>query len=120
MYDNPIYQTYTLAASAIDTAGTKLSVVGPAGTKGRLVSIGSVVVNDVTVAASTVNVGITGTLAKYGTLSVPISSAAAVANAATISTSDSNEMPADTAVLISAGGEATAGDADLTVTIAWY
>lgn len=119
-YDIPIHMTYTLPASAVDTAGTKLSVVGPLGLKGRLVSIGAVVTTATTVAASVIRVGTAGTADLYGSLTIPVGAAATVANSATISTTDSNQIAENTAVLISSDGGSTAGDADLTVTIAWY
>lgn len=119
-YDQPIYQTITLAAAAVDTDATLMQIVGPAGKTGRLESISSVVLNAVTVAASLIEIGDGTTVTKYGSLSIPISSANAVANAATISTSDSNLIAADSRVVISADGGATAGDADVTVTFAWF
>lgn len=119
-YDNPIYQTITLPAAAVDANATLTQIVGPRGLKGRLVSIGSVVLNALTDAASLVEIGDGTSVVKYGSLSIPVSSANAVANNATISTSDSNLIAANSRVVISADGGATAGDADLTVTFAWF
>ncbi|WP_299312317.1 hypothetical protein [uncultured Halomonas sp.] len=119
-YHDPIHATYTLAAADLTSTGTLLSVVGPAGKRGRLVGITGVVTTGVTVAASTVTVGTAGDGDAYGTLTVPIASAGAVANDPTVTAVDDNLMPADTAVVIATGGEATAGAADLAVHIAWY
>ena len=120
MYDNPIHITYSLRAASVIADANLLDVVGPPGKKGRLVSIATVVTTGVTVAASTVVVGTDATNALYGSLAIPVSAADAVANNATISTSDSNEMPADTRFVIGSGGGATAGAVNLDVTVAWY
>ena len=119
-YENAIHQTYTLPATTITATATLLSVIGPAGKQGRLVSIGAVVTTNVTVAAAGLSVGIVGTLGKFGTLSVPISSAGAGVNGAVIADTDLNPVPADTEILISSDAAATAGAADITVTIAWF
>ena len=120
MYDNPIYATYSLRAASVVADANLLDLVGPAGKKGRLISIATVVTTGVTVAASTVVIGTDGDNALFGSLAVPISAADAVANAPTISTSDDNEMPADTRFVIGSGGGATAGAVNLDVIIAWY
>jgi len=119
-YDLPLVQTYTLPNSAIDTATVKLRVIGPAGLRGRLESIGAVITADTTDAASVVQVGTAATADAFGTLSVPVASAGASTNAAVILTDDDNFMAADTVVEIASDGGSTAGDADLTVTIAWF
>lgn len=120
-YDLPTHISYTLPASAIDTIGTKLSILGPRGKVGHLVAMSAVVTTATTVAVSVINVGITGTLDKFGSLTVPVGAAiVTVANNPTISTTDANQIPADTAVLISSDGGSTAGDADVSVTIAWF
>jgi len=115
-----ISSTYRFPAASIASSATLGTIVGPRGKTGRLMGIGSVVTTNVTAAPSSVNVGVSGTLAKYGTLSVPVSSAGAVANNATIKPVDANLIPANSAVLVSTGGEATAGAADLLVYIDWF
>lgn len=121
-YHNPIYSTYTLPASAISSAGTKLSVTGPRGHTGALIGISAVVTTNTTTAASEVRVGTASAHSKYGTLSVPVATAGAdaVFNDADINPVDANLMPADTTVLIASDGGSDAGAADLTVTIAWF
>ena len=119
-YTNPVNVSYTLSASAIAAASVKLSVVGPKGLKGRLVGISAVITTDTTVAASVIQVGVSGTAAKHGSLSVPVAVADSAYNDATLLTDQDNEMPADTAVEIASDGGSTAGAADLVVVIAWY
>jgi len=94
--------------------------MGPLGHTGVLRSIGAVNTAGVTVAASSVTVGITGTTAKYGTLAVPISAINLGKNNATLTAADANLIAADSIVLISSGGGATAGAADITVVIDWF
>ena len=120
-YENPIVITHVLPAEALTGGvGVARTILGPEGKKGRLVGIAAVVTTDVTVAAASVDVGISDDTDKYGTLSVPISSAGSGVNNATINDTDANMMPADTVVEIGTDGAATAGAADLAVTIAWF
>ena len=120
-YDNPLRMTYTLPASAVDTIGTKLSVMGPAGKSGRLAAMGAVVTTATTTTVSIISVGITGTLGKFGSLTIPVGAAVVTtANAIVDLTTDANLIPADTPILITSDGGSAAGDADVTVTIDWF
>lgn len=119
-YHDPVYATYQLDAAALTSAATLLKVAGPAGKVGRLVGITSVVTTGVTVAAASVTVGSATDADAYGTLTVPISSADAVSNDPTLTAVDDNLIPADSLVAIATGGEATAGNANLAVHIAWF
>lgn len=115
-----ISSTYRFPAAALASAATLGHIVGPKGKTGRLMGVGSVVTTAVTTAASEVRIGVAATAAKYGTLSVPVSSVAAVANGAVINAVDDNLIAADSAVVISTDGEAAAGAADLLVYIDWF
>jgi len=120
-YDNPVRIPYQIDAAAIDTANSNLlSVAGPKGMTGRLAGIIAVNTTAVTVAAAAVNVGDGSTDDLYGSLSVPVSAVNTVANDYVDSTTDANQMPADTRVVISLDGGATAGDANLIVLIDWF
>ena len=119
-YENATFITYQIPAGVLTSAATLETLIGPAGLQGRLESVTTVVTTDVTVAAASVDVGITGTLAKYGTASVPISVADAALNTVTITDTDDNPLPADTVFLVSTDGAATAGAANINVTIAWF
>lgn len=120
-YDQPLRMTYQIAAAAIDTLSANLlSIAGPKGLQGRLEAVVAVNTTAVTAAASAVEIGDGTTTDLYGSLSVPISSANVVANTAVVSTLDETLIPADSRVVISTDGGATAGDANLFVTIAWF
>lgn len=120
-YDLPLSITYTIAAAAIDTASADLlSVAGPAGMSGRVDSIVAVNTAAVTGAASLIRVGDDSDNDKFATLSVPVSADNAVTNNFTGLTTDDNLIPADSRVIISTDGGATAGDANLFVTISWF
>ncbi len=120
-YSNAITATYTLKAQALTGgAATFLKVMGPKGKKGVLVGISAVSTTAVTVAATDVRVGISGTTDKYGTLAVPIAAVGSGYNNPTIEAVDSNVIPPDSQVFIGTGGAATAGAADIAVTINWF
>ena len=119
-YDQPLRMTYQVDAATLTSAADLLKVAGPKGKEGRLAAITTVVTTGVTVAATDVDVGDGATGDKYGTLVVPISSADAIANNATISTSDAVPIPADSLVVISTDGAATAGAANIQVVIDWF
>lgn len=120
-YDQPLRMTYQIDAAAVDTLSANLlSVAGPEGLQGRLESIVAVNTTGVTGAASAVEIGDGTTTDLFGSLEVPISSADAVANTTVVSTLDETLIPADSRVVISTDGAATAGDANIFVTIAWF
>ncbi len=120
-YDQPLVMTYQVDAAAVDTLSANLlSIAGPEGMQGRLESIVAVNTTEVTVAASAVEIGDGSTTDLFGSLSIPASAVNAVANTAVISTVDAALIPADSRVVISTDGGATAGDANLFVTIAWF
>ncbi len=98
-------------------------LIGPAGKKGRLVSIEFTVTTVFTGASgdTLIQVGIAATRAKYGTLLVPtISADNSVHNASIDLTSDANLMPADTAFTVGSDGGTTTGDGNARVTIDWF
>lgn len=120
-YSNAITSTYTIKAQALTGgAATFLKVLGPKGRKGVLVGISAVSTVAVTVAPTNVLVGASGATNKYGTLDLPVAAIGSGYNNPTIAAVDSNVMPADTQVFIGTSGAATAGTADITVTINWF
>ena len=119
-YDNPMYITYNLRAASVIADANLLDIAGPEGKVGRVVAVATVVTTGVTVAASTVVVGTDASNNAYASLAIPISSADAVANNATLSNTDANPIPANSRVVIGSGGGATAGAVNLDVTIAWF
>jgi predicted RecA/RadA family phage recombinase len=119
-YDQPFLAAYTVNAAALDTAGEILNVAGPDGYVGRVVDIAVNVTTGVTVAASNLQLGSAGDADAYATLEVPITAADGVVNGATVLTTDDNVIPDGGPVVLTCGGEATAGDGTVTVFIAWY
>jgi len=117
-YDDPLKISYILPASAIDTAGVKLGMVGPAGMQGRVESMEALVTADVTVAAAIVSIGSAADADAYASLTVAVGVADTFANAPVDGVTAL--LPADTLFEISSDGGATAGDANIVVTIAWF
>lgn len=119
-YENPIVQTYVLEKATLSTAAELGGFAGPAGKTGRIESISVAVTTATTVAATVVSVGDGTDVDKYGTLSVPIASADAVANASVSLTTDDNLIPADSFVAVDTDGGCTAGAGTITVIVAWF
>lgn len=117
-YENPLSATYRFPAATVSSAAVVGRIVGPAGKKGVVVGVGSVVTTGVTVAAGTVKLGSTSDDDAYGVHTMPISAANAVAN--NFVPVFNHEVPADAAVLVTAGGQPTAGAGDLLVSVNWY
>jgi hypothetical protein len=121
-YANALTCSYLIPAATLSTAATLASIIGPRGKVGVLKGIGAVVTTNTTVAATELRVGDVGDADQYGILSVPVATAgpAAAYNEATLYPSNTNLMPADTAVVIATDGGCTAGAADVMVTIDWF
>ena len=119
-YDQPLRLTYMLLAADVSSAADLLKIAGPKGREGRVQSISSVVTTGITVAATDIDVGDGTTGDKYATLALPISSVDAIANDPTILTGDAVQIPADSLVVISTDGAATAGAANVIVVIDWF
>ena len=116
-YDNPIHATYRLPAAAVDTDAAVATIVGPSGKAGRLIGVTSTITVDVTVAAAVVNLGNADNDARYGVHSVPVGAAGVTTNGFTRGATAL--IPADTDLVVSCTGSATAGDADLYVHVEW-
>lgn len=119
-YDTADYRSYTLKAATLSTAATLLTVIGPKGKAGRLHDISAVVTTETTDAATELRVGDAGDADQYGILSVAAAAVGAASNEPTIYDTDTNQLPADTAVIIATDGGCTAGAADVVVVIAWF
>jgi hypothetical protein len=122
-YDNPITCAYRFAAAAIDTVAAVGKIVGPSGKKGRVVDVSYVVVADTTVGPTSITVGDAGDADEFATISIPVASAGAGGNGATLHaavTGVQNEITADQVVTVTSDTGATAGDADIIVVIDWY
>jgi len=119
-YDSGLEVTYRFAAAAVDTAAVIGRFIGPAGKTGRIESITSVVTVDVTVAASVNTLDTVAGLTTPIAHSIPISSAGAGKSETQAVINAASRLPADTVVVLTSGGEATAGDADIVVVVSWY
>lgn len=117
-YSNPTTCCYQFPVETISAAAILQRIIGPSGLQGRLVDIGFVTTTGTTDASSTIDVGLTGDVDAFGTLTVPIQAAAAVTNGMTRGTDE--DIPADTVLEVSANGECTAGAGDIIVVIDWY
>lgn len=117
-YDQGIHATYRFPAAAVDTDAAIGTIVGPAGKKGRLLDVASIVTVEVTVASSAINVGNADNDARYGVHTQPIGAAGVTTNG--ITRGSSEYIPADTDVVVSSDGGATAGDSDIVVHIVWF
>ncbi len=122
-YDNPIVVSHSRGITALNTGAEKARFRGPPGLRGKVVSVQGTITTSVTTAAAPLTLGSTTDADAYLTTTVPVGTAP-VGFAATQAQLDAggvvDEIPADTDVLITAGGAAGAGAATVEVTVAWY
>lgn len=117
-YDQGIHATYRFPAAAVDTDAAIGTIVGPAGKKGRLIGVSSVITVEVTGAAAVINVGNADNDGRYGVHNVPIGAAGVTTNGFTRGATE--YIAADSDVVVSSTGSATAGDGDILVHIVWF
>lgn len=125
-YSDGIDITYQLGAVDFTGAAAEDGVfAGPPGLTGRVKAISLLVTTGITVAASTIDVGISGgDLDAYASVAAPIAAADEVHGGTDLSNditegASGNRLPADTPFAISNGGGATAGVGDVAVTVEW-
>lgn len=120
-YDNPIEVTYVVAAAVLTGgAATLKRFIGPKGRVGRTLALTFVITTGVTVAAALVTVDNAGTAGAYGSVTVPIAAANSGGSATVANLKAAGELPADTVLSIKTNGAATAGAADITLSVGWY
>ena len=119
-YDAPIYMTYTVLAGSLIAGADLQDVSGPEGLTGKVVAISGLLTTGVTVAASSIVVGDGTTADLYATVPAPVQVVDTVVNQGLVKTTDANTIPANSRVVIGSGGGATAGAANIFVTIAWF
>lgn len=123
-YDNALRVTYQFLATAIDTGGPILGrFQGPRGLKGRVVSIHYHLTAATTVAATEITCDTAAGLTA-GTLPLCTIPVKAI-NLGGADTADDDlpskaDLPADTIIEVTTDQGATAGDADLYVTVDWF
>jgi hypothetical protein len=120
-YDKPLYQTYTAHANAsVSTAADIFQLTSPVpGMVGRIVGVAIVTTTATTAAASAVRVGTVADPDAFAEFAVPVAlidTSVPITNALIRATED---ITADTVVLVSGSGAATAGAIDLALTVAW-
>ncbi len=120
-YDNADLVTYQLSAASLTSAAVIGRFTGPAGKQGRVAAVTGILTTGVTVAASTLTIGPTG-----GTATANLDSSVAIA-AINTGFSVTNAQIKVGAVIakdvvseVATDGGATAGAADIYVTIAWF
>jgi hypothetical protein len=121
-YSDPIYQTIVAHANAsVSTAADIFQLVSPVpGKQGKVVGVSIVTTTATTDAASTVNIGTVADPDAYGVVDVPIKAVDLAVPVTKEQIEAILPLPADTVILVSGGGEATAGAIDLALTIAWF
>lgn len=122
-YDAPLLLTHSRAISALSSSAEKARFRGPIGMKGRVVSVSGVITTSVTTAAAPLTLGSGADADAYLTTSVPVGTAPLGFSATKAQLQAGGavaEIPADTDVLITAGGSAGAGAATVDVVVAWY
>jgi hypothetical protein len=119
-YDHPIEVSYRFPAAAVATAAVLGRVIGPAGASGRVLSLTHIVTTDVTVAPSVITVDTGVGVTTPVTMTIPVSAANSGGSASDAAIKAGSELPADTVVEVSSDGGATAGAADISLTIGWF
>lgn len=118
-YSNGLQKSKTLHAAVISAAAEIGRMAPPLpGKAGRLRGVAAVVTTGVTVAAGTVKFGHATDDDAYGTLTIAISAAGAISTSFVRGVE--HEVKPDEALIVTAGGEPTAGAADIEFDVEWY
>jgi hypothetical protein len=113
-------RTYRFSALTVSGGAVIGRVQGPAGKVGRVVGFEYILTTGVTVAAAGITVDTNAGLTAPFTTSMPIAAINTGGAATEAELKAGDELPADTVVEIADDGAATAGAADIALTIAWY
>ena len=123
-YDNALRETYSFLAAAVDAAAIFGRFIGPAGKTGRVVNITAVVTVTTTDAAAEIAVDTVAGLTTTPILDVPVTVAnlgvSAIPGNVTDGLALASDLPADTICTVESDGGATAGDANIIVTVDWF
>lgn len=120
-YSDPIYQSYTaLNDGAVSTAADVFSIVGPKGKKGKVVALSVVTRVATTVAADALELGTQADADAIGSFAIPITAINLAIQPTYAQLKAFETLAADTPYVLSGGGLATAGNLDITLTVAWY
>ncbi len=122
-YDNPLLVTISRGMTALQTGAEKARFALPKGLRGKVVALSGTITTTVTTAAAPLTLGSGADADAYLTTEVPVGTAPLgfQATAAQLEAGGAvDEIPADTDVLITAGGAAGAGAATVDIVIACY
>lgn len=118
-FDNPLTQTIAIPLHPVDGSGTNaMEFTGPPGARGLLRQLSCVVINDIVTGASLVRLGITGTLAAFASLTVPVSAGGTFVQLGK-EDMNNNYITPDTIILLNDDGIASAGDVSIICVIDW-
>lgn len=113
-------RTYRFAGLTVTAAAVIGRVQGPAGKVGRVVGFEYILTTGVTVGAAGITVDTNAGLTAPFTTSLPIAAVNTGGAATATQLKAGDELPADTVVELSSDAAATAGAADIALTIVWY
>ena len=113
-------RTYRFAALTVTAAAVIGRIMGPAGKVGRVVGFEYILTTGVTVGAAGIDIDTAAGLTGPFTTSMPIAAINTGGSATAAQLKAGAELPADTVIELSSDAAATAGAADIVVTIAWY
>jgi hypothetical protein len=120
-YDNPVQVSYRFAAASLTGAAAVLGrFQGPAGRTGRVLDLSYLLTTGVTVAASAVTIDTNAGITTPVSVAVPIAAINTGGSATKADLEAGTEYPADTVVEVQGAGGATAGAADINVTMGWF
>ncbi len=109
---------HRFSALTLSAAAEIGRIYGVAGSKAEIVDVAVIETTDITVADCTVKIGSAADDNAYGTLTVPFAgSVGDGVNGMVAGVADA--VPADTEIVITAGGECTAGAGDVIVYVRW-
>lgn len=120
-YDHPLQVTYKFPASAVlSTAGVAGRFIGPKGKRGRVLACEGLLTTATTDAASTITVGTAAAPADALSIDVPVQAINTGVQADEAKIRAGKDLAPDTVYQVAGGGEATAGAADITLTVGWF
>ena len=128
-YDNADRRVYQFLNVAVDTGTVLGRFIGPPGKVGRVRGMEFIIINATTVDVAVITCGVNGATLPAA-MTIPIASAdvggamtaaqIAAAGAPEVAGVNDVELTADTVIEVETDQGATAGDADLTITVDWF
>jgi len=122
MSSHIIHATYRFAAASVASDAVIGRIVGPVGMRGKITSMTAMATTTITTTPGTLTAGHSGNAAAYMTLSLPLTAAPLRIDGVLSIPYDRGGYPGsnpDRVIEIAAGGEPTAGAADICVTVEW-